>query len=719
VLRYCCLLALLAGASAKASTDLTLNFSGVTSQILQGHSGTGSAPGTITPFGTARADVSANGLDVVTVSITISLPNGDFFQATTESASGAGNTVSGTATIIGATGQFAGVSGALNFILTFAPAGTSGTFTLTGYGSLGLGQQTLVVSQNGVRFQAAAGTSAPPTQTVFVSNPGTGSLAFTASATTLSGNPTWLSAAPAAGMSTAAAPAAINISVNPTGLAPGNYYGRVDIAAPGASSSPQLVEVVFNVLAAGTNTGVLIAPTGLVFVARSGSNPAAQIVQVANPSNLSYALSTQTIFQQGSGWFSATPSTGTIQAAQTLALSVSVNTAGLMPGIYNGTLQIQIAGAPTTYPVAILLILLPAVPTPQFQPKTTGSGACTATQLIPVFTLLGNSFQTPAAWPAPLQVKVVDDCGQPMIAGSVRASFSTGEPVIELGSIGAGQWAGTWAPHNTAGGQATVTVKAQVASPALAGTAQVSGNVTPNLTTPVINAVGVVSAASFSNVPIAPGSFISIFGSNLAAGMNSSTVLPLATNLGGTLALLGGELLPLQFTSTGQINAIVPYDVPVGGTQQLLVQQDSAYSLPESLSVAPAQPAVFTQDQSGQGAGVIVVVKPDQTQFLATPATPASAGDALVIYCAGLGAVTPPIPAGSAAPLIPLSMTATATVMIGGQPAQVLFSGLSPGFAGLYQVNVVVPSGIAPDAGVNVIVAVAGMSSPPVTVAIR
>ena len=86
-----------------ASTNLTLNFSGTTSQILQEHSGTGSGTGTISPYGDATANFSTNGADVVTVSITISLPGGDNFQATTESASGAGNTVTGTATIIGAT----------------------------------------------------------------------------------------------------------------------------------------------------------------------------------------------------------------------------------------------------------------------------------------------------------------------------------------------------------------------------------------------------------------------------------------------------------------------------------------------------------------------------------------------------------------------------------------------------------------------------------------
>ena len=74
-----------------------------------------------------------------------------------------------------------------------------------------------------------------------------------------------------------------------------------------------------------------------------------------------------------------------------------------------------------------------------------------------------------------------------------------------------------------------------------------------------------------------------------------------------------------------------------------------------------------------------------------------SAGDAIVIYCAGLGAVNPPVTAGTAAPSSPPAITTNpVTVTIGGKTAQVFFSGLVGGFAGLYQVNAYVPKGITP-----------------------
>jgi uncharacterized protein (TIGR03437 family) len=343
-------------------------------------------------------------------------------------------------------------------------------------------------------------------------------------------------------------------------------------------------------------------------------------------------------------------------------------------------------------------------------------------QLIPVSTGLGQSFTEIAAWPTPLIIQVVDNCGNPMGAGTVTASFSDGEPLLSLVSLGGGMWSGTWEPRYTAAAASVViTIQAQSSQPALTGTLQISGMLNPNHSAPAISNGGVVSAASFAaSAPLAPGAFTSIFGANFAAGPNSASSLPLGATLGGTQVILAGEQMPLLFAGNGQINAIIPYDIEPNTTQQLIVQQYLALSLPEAITLAPAQPGVFTQDQSGTGIGVIVVVQPDGTEFEAGSSHPASAGDALVIYCTGLGAVKPSVAAGSAAPASPLAKTSnTVTVTVGGQAAQVLFAGLAPGFAGLYQVNVVVPSGIAAAPKVPVIITAAGLDSPPVTIPIQ
>jgi uncharacterized protein (TIGR03437 family) len=287
-------------------------------------------------------------------------------------------------------------------------------------------------------------------------------------------------------------------------------------------------------------------------------------------------------------------------------------------------------------------------------------------------------------------------------------------------STGNGKWAGTWLPLGVNGGIVTAALTAATSAGPV-GSTSITGTLAANATAPMIADGGVVSAASFApHSAIAPGSFVSIFGSNLATGLKSSTSYPLATSLAGTQVTLGGETLPLQFVSAGQINVLIPYDVPTNTTQQLQVTQNGEASLSQMVFVAAAQPAVFTQDQSGTGAGVVVVIKPDGSEFVVTPSAPATAEDALAIYCAGLGAVNPPVPAGAAAPLSSLTKaTNPVTVTIGGQPAQVLFAGLTPGFSGLYQINVVVPAGLSASSSVPVVVTAAGVTGTPVTLAIQ
>jgi uncharacterized protein (TIGR03437 family) len=498
----------------------------------------------------------------------------------------------------------------------------------------------------------------------------------------------------------------------------------VNFTATGAANSPQTAVVVLNVLAA-TSTVTDVDPTGLIFVGQQGgANPAAQSVTVSNPSNQPITV-TPTPLGQQSGLFSASPAgavtVGSVQAAQFM---VSPDLTGLTAGLYRGVVELSFNDG-SVQQVALALIVTP--PAPGFSASAGSRAAavasgCTPTQLIPVSTGLGQSFTEVAGWPTPLVVQVVDDCGSPMGPGTVVASFSDGDPPMSLVSLGRGTWSGTWEPRYAASSASVViTIQARSLQPVLTGTVQISGTLNPNQSAPSISPGGVVSGASFAaNTPLAPGAFVSIFGSNFAAGPNSAKSLPLAPTLGGTQVLIAGEQLPLLFSGSGQINAIVPYGVAPNTTRQLIVEQNLAYSLPEPVTLASAQPGVFTQDQSGAGIGVIVVVQPDGTQFEADSSHPATAGDALMIYCAGLGAVNPPVATGSAAPTLPLANTSNAvTVTIGGQPAKVLFAGLAPGFASLYQVDVLVPPGIAAAPNVPVIVMAGGLAGPPVTVPIQ
>ncbi|MGD0437317.1 MAG: hypothetical protein ABSB86_12700 [Bryobacteraceae bacterium] len=576
----------------------------------------------------------------------------------------------------------------------------------------------LTPSQNGFRAQATSGAGTTPALTLSVLNGGSGSFAFSASASTVSGG-SWLSVSPSSGTASST-PSPLAISVNPANLQPGNYYGQIQVSGTGVGNSPQVANIVLNVAAAGADLGAVAQPTGVIFVAE-GANPAAQTVSVTTPDSTPLSFTTGLSFQTGSNWFSVNPVGGSVSAASPLELTIQPTITGLTKGIYMGNLSLNFSDK-TVANVAVLLIVTggseaAAQPATQWTPQAT---ACKPTTLLPVFTLLGSGFATVAAWPTPIAVSIVDDCGNFMTDGSVTASFSTGDPAISLLSLGDGSWSATWQPASSAA-QATITVLAQQNSPPLQGTASIGGSLEANPTTPLINAGGAVSAASYvANQPLAPGGFVSIFGSNLSAGKNQSEVLPLATQLGATEAVLAGELLPLQFAVDGQVNAIIPYDVPINATMQLVVTNGPAISMPQPVVIVPAQPAVFTQSQNGTGAGIVVAAPPKGPQFEVTANNPITAGDVAIIYCAGLGTVNPPVPAGSAAPLSPLSHTTnTVTVTIGGVNAPVQFAGLAPTFTGLYQVNVAVPSGITPGDNVPLVLTVAGQQSSAVTIAVK
>jgi uncharacterized protein (TIGR03437 family) len=95
-------------------------------------------------------------------------------------------------------------------------------------------------------------------------------------------------------------------------------------------------------------------------------------------------------------------------------------------------------------------------------------------------------------------------------------------------------------------------------------------------------------------------------------------------------------------------------------------------------------------------------------------------GEYLTIYCTGLGDVTNRPVSGAAAPANPLANTIAATsVSIGGVSAPAIFSGLSPGFVGLYQVNVQVPLNAPVGNAVPVVLSIGGAASNTVTIAVQ
>ncbi len=578
-------------------------------------------------------------------------------------------------------------------------------------------RRSILLSQTGLNFTAVAGGGFVPPQSFAVLNAAEGVMGWTVSSQTLSGGPAWLAVSPASGSSDATSLQVpfVEVAINPAGLAPGAYYGQARVVAGAADNSPQVVSVVLNVLPPGSDPGPLVRPTGLVFTGiAGGASPGTQAVVVSNLSARATSYVSGRLTSDNRNWFINVPASGPVTPQEPARILVQVETGELTPGVRRGTLTLQFEdGAPRN--VSLLLVLISGVPG---GPRSIITQAgCVPSRLFPVFTLLPENFSVPAAWPNPVEVRVVDDCANPMLSGSVSLAFSNGDPPLGLVSLRDGRWSGTWQARNATTAQVTVTATAEIPEPRIRGTAQVTGGLRANQEAPVVGAGAVVSAASYAaQAPLAPGSLVSIFGSRLSEGEGSSPSLPLREQLAGTLVVIAGRAMPLLYASQGQINAMIPYDLPVNTRHQVVVRRGSSYAVPEPVSVAAAQPAIFTKDQSGKGQGVIV----DLSNRYVEPGNAASAGDAVVIYCSGLGAVDPPVAAGTAAPSSPLSRTVNPVmVRIGGVEAEVLFAGLTPSFSGLYQVNALVPTGAGAGDEVPVVLTVAGQASPPVTMAVR
>ena len=601
-------------------------------------------------------------------------------------------------------------------------ASASNSITIPVNVSVSALQTGIALSQTGLTFNAVAGAAAPPPQSFLVLDTGTVPFGFQVSTSTTSGGSSWLSATPALG-STDEAPV-VQVTVNTTGLAAGTYYGQVQVFS--AANPEQSVTVVLNLAAAGTLIRPPVAPSGLIFAAAAnGSNPAAQTITIQNPTASTIQFVSTPIYGGGVNWFSYDPPLGQIAPGQTQTITIAPTpvsiTRALAAGVYRAQLNLGFVGYESVQPIDLLLVVTPQAGVAAGKAHAT-TPACTPTKLLPVFTMLGSSFSVSAGFPAAIEIRVVDDCANSIPAGSVVTTFSNSDPPLSLNSLSDGRWAATWVPRNPTA-NATITGSAALdlsSTVQLTGMVQIMGNAQANLQTPIVASGGVVNAASFAkDSPIPPGALISIFGSQLADQQSSASSLPLPSQLGTTSASIDGVNVPLLYSSSGQVNGVVPFALQQNVTHLLLVAKGTALSVPQPVTIASAQPAVFTVDGSGSGQGVVLGFLNGGAQVLADSTHPVSAGGYIVMYATGLGAVTPPVPDGVAGPSSPLStVNGPISLTIGGVNATITYAGLAPGFASLYQVNAIVPA-VAPGNSVPLVITVAGQDSPPVTIAVK
>lgn len=243
---------------------------------------------------------------------------------------------------------------------------------------------------------------------------------------------------------------------------------------------------------------------------------------------------------------------------------------------------------------------------------------------------------------------------------------------------------------------------------------------------PAVQPGSVINAASFAvGRPVTPGSLISIFGSNLAAALTVASTVPLSTMLGDVSVAFNGVPSPLLFVAPGQINAQLPWNLPTAGNVSMVVNRSTGASPAINVPVAEFSPGIFTIPG---GVGQAIAINLDGSLAAAIGSVPGittrptRSGDALILLVTGLGAVDQPVPSGQAGGPTTLRNTLTTPqVLVGGVPVtQVLFSGLSPEFPGVNQLNIIVPAMVAPGASVPLQLVLGGITtSNQVTIAVQ
>jgi uncharacterized protein (TIGR03437 family) len=227
------------------------------------------------------------------------------------------------------------------------------------------------------------------------------------------------------------------------------------------------------------------------------------------------------------------------------------------------------------------------------------------------------------------------------------------------------------------------------------------------------SAAGIVNAADYSPGPFAPNSVVSLFGLNLARGTTAATADSIRGNmlpsqLGGTSVYVDNIPAPLFYASPGQVNFLIPSNL-IPHNAAVRVVRDNVTGPSVAVTIAAAAPALFIAD------GYALAQDWNANNALATASAPAHSGDTIVLYATGLGA-TQPNPAPGEIPhfAAAISSAASLRILLGGaaiDPSLVKYAGLTPGWAGLYQVNFILPTGLAPDP--EVVVTVGGQASAP------
>jgi len=448
------------------------------------------------------------------------------------------------------------------------------------------------------------------------------------------------------------------MTANPSGLTAGIYLGNVTVQGP-ANTITVPIELVIGAV---PSMVPAIIPASYTFAVAAGTTYQYQFSGSAN-----FVLSSGSAqTQSGGNWLSV----GTVNG-----LYFDMTAVGLSLGTYQGTITlITTTGASVQVPIA-MIVVAPSAPL-TVTPATVSLTAEAGQTISQVFSVTSN--------PSTLFRSSGGVASAAYTAATVDVGFVTSQPGIQYTSV----------TFTSAAGSVTVPVVI---------------NVTASSTFPPILS-SVVNAASGTASAVSPGDIVTLFGTGLGSAPSFLTLNAngkVATTLGGTQVMIGGVAAPLVYSSSGQVNAIVPFEVGSSETTSVQVFAAGLETAAWAISLAPSAPSIFTLSQNGMGQGSIVNADGSVNGAL----NPASRGSAVQIYASGGGQTSPASLTASVAQSA-ANLALPVTVNIGGLNAQVLYAGSAPGeVEGVVQINAIVPQSVTPGLALPVLVTVGGVTS--------
>lgn len=457
---------------------------------------------------------------------------------------------------------------------------------------------------------------------------------------------------------------------------------------------------------AGAVSPVLTAtPSSLNFVQVAGASEAGMQELVLSLPEGS-AASTYTATASAS-WITLTAATGTTPGR----IGVRISAPGVAAGTQAGSITISAAGttnSPLTVPVNLIVAASPSIVASPASLTLSNAGGGFGqmpgagnglTQTLNVLSTAGAS---------PFTVAVSDSTCSDFL--SVTPTSGTTPALVTVTASATNTTGSCTARLNlTSSGLTSATVP--VTFNPLTGPGGGGQGGFPSL--PSISAI--VNSASYASDSIAPGTIVTIFGTNLGAENltnGSFSNGQMSTTVGNLQITFDGTPAPILYTRSDQAAVVVPFEVAGKSRVQVAVAMSFGNGgfpggggipgggqfpggqipggTPTQIAVAAAAPGIYTAGSTGTGQAALV----NETGTVNSSSAPALRGSTVSIYLTGGGTLNPGGQTGTLGTATN-QIAAPVAVSIGGQGARVTYAGAAPSaLQGLYQINAVVPSGV-------------------------